>query len=78
MAAGGRSTGISPRPILMGAPRNALRAFNAGVSLSGRKVIAHAPPRAFHGMLLFRSAHRASWRTCRMAHFQPVLYPSAI
>ena len=27
-------TGISPRPMLMGAPRNALRAFNAGVSLS--------------------------------------------
>ena len=24
-------TGISPRPMLMGAPRNALRAFNAGV-----------------------------------------------
>ena len=34
MAAGRSSTGISPRPILMGAPRNALRAFNAGVSLS--------------------------------------------
>ena len=28
------STGISPRPMLVGAPRNALRAFNAGVSLA--------------------------------------------
>ena len=28
MAAGRSSTGISPRPMLMGAPRNALRAFN--------------------------------------------------
>ena len=39
-------TGISPRPMLMGAPRNALRAFNAGVSLSqtrshGRRAAAH-------------------------------------
>ena len=33
-------TGISPRPMLMGAPRNALRAFNAGVSLSETEVIA--------------------------------------
>ena len=30
-------TGISPRPMLMGAPRNALRAFNAGVSLAERR-----------------------------------------
>lgn len=34
MAAGHSSTGISPRSMLMGAPRNAVRAFNAGVSLS--------------------------------------------
>ena len=33
-------TGISPRPMLMGAPRNALRAFNAGVSLSETEIIA--------------------------------------
>ena len=32
-----RSTGVSPRPMLMGAPRNALRAFNAGVSLAERR-----------------------------------------
>ena len=41
MAAGRSSTGISPRPMLMGAPRNALRAFNAGVSLSCLRVLAH-------------------------------------
>ena len=40
-------TGISPRPMLMGAPRNALRAFNAGVSLSqtrshGRRAATHS------------------------------------
>ena len=32
-AAGNSSTGVSPRPMLMGAPNNALRAFNSGVSL---------------------------------------------
>lgn len=41
MAAGRSSTGISPRPMLMGAPRNALRAFNAGVSLS-KPSVCHA------------------------------------
>ena len=34
MAAGRSSTGISPRPMLMGAAHNALRAFNARVSLT--------------------------------------------
>ena len=29
-----RSTGISPRPMFLGAPRNAVWAFNAGVSLA--------------------------------------------
>jgi len=41
-------TGISPRPMLMGAPRNALRAFNAGVSLADREIVAHALPSAWH------------------------------
>ena len=49
MSAGHSSTGISPRPMLMGAPRNALRAFNAGVSLSCLYVVAHKPPRLFFG-----------------------------
>lgn len=34
MAAGRSSTGISPRPMLMGAAHNALWAFNARVSLT--------------------------------------------
>ena len=40
-------TGISPRPMLMGAPRNALRAFNAGVSLSQTR--SHGRRAATHG-----------------------------
>ena len=38
------STGVSPRPMLMGAPRNAMRAFNAGVSLSCLYVVARKLP----------------------------------
>ena len=49
MAAGYSSTGISPRPMLMGAPRNALRAFNAGVSLSCLCILAHRLPHLFRG-----------------------------
>ena len=52
MAAGRSSTGISPRPMLMGAPRNALRAFNAGVSLSCLRVLAHRLPPLFCGLVL--------------------------
>lgn len=48
MAVGRSSTGISPRPMLMGAPRNALRAFNAGVSLSCLYVVAHKLPHLFY------------------------------
>ena len=51
MAAGRSSTGISPRPMLMGAPRNALRAFNAGVSLSCLRVLAHRLPHLFCGLV---------------------------
>ena len=40
-------TGISPRPMLMGAPRNALRAFSAGVSLSQTR--SHGRRAATHG-----------------------------
>ena len=47
MAAGCGPTGISPRPMLMGAPRNALRAFNAGVSLSYLRVFSHRVPHLF-------------------------------
>ena len=52
MAAGRSSTGISPRPILMGALRNALRAFNAGVSLSCLCILAHRLPHLFRGLVL--------------------------
>lgn len=51
MAAGRSSTGISPRPMLMGVPRNALRAFNAGVSLSCLRVLAHRLPHLFCGLM---------------------------
>lgn len=72
MAAGRSSTGISPRPMLMGAPRNALRAFNAGVSLSCLRVLAHRLPPLFCGLvflaLLF--GRGPVLRTCNrvMAH----------
>ena len=50
MAAGRNSTGISPRPMLMGAPRNALRAFNAGVSLClSVHLVAHRLLHLFRG-----------------------------
>ena len=73
MAAGRSSTGISPRPMLMGAPRNALRAFNAGVSLSCLRVLAHRMPHLFCGLvfiaLLF--SRGPVLRTCNrvMAHW---------
>ena len=40
-------TGISPRPILMGAPHDALRASNAGVSLGMPVVMANRVPLCF-------------------------------
>ena len=45
------STGVSPRPMLMGAARNALRAFNARVSLTCLYVIAHRLPHLFCGLV---------------------------
>ena len=87
MAAGRSSTGISPRPMLMGAPRNALRAFNAGVSLSCLRVLAHRLPHLFCGLmfvaLLF--GRGPVLRTCNrvMAHrpygsAQTGMYPFAL
>ena len=38
--------------MLMGAPRNALRAFNAGVSLSCLCILAHRLPHLFRGLVL--------------------------
>ena len=46
------STGISPRPMLMGAAHDALRASNARVSLTCLYVIAHRLPHLFYGPVL--------------------------
>ena len=72
MAAGRSSTGISPRPMLMGAAHDALRASNARVSLSCLRVLAHRLPPLFCGpvfiALLF--GRGPVLRTCNrvMAH----------
>ena len=82
MAAGRSSTGISPRPMLMGAPRNALRAFNAGVSLSCLCILAHRPPHLFRGLVLSLTClvgvpscglATGSWRTGRPAPHRQIV-----
>ena len=82
MAAGHSSTGISPRPILMGAPRNALRAFNAGVSLSCLCILAHRLPHLFRGLVLSLTClvgvpscglATGSWRTGRPAPHRQIV-----
>ena len=82
MAAGSSSTGISPRPMLMGAPRNALRAFNAGVSLSCLCILAHRLPLLFRGLVLSLTClvgvpscglATGSWRTGRPAQRRQIV-----
>ena len=82
MAAGRSSTGISPRPMLMGAPRNALRAFNAGVSLSCLRILAHRLPHLFRGLVLSLAClvgvpscglATGSWRTGRPAPHRQIV-----
>ncbi len=82
MAAGRSSTGISPRPMLMGVPRNALRAFNAGVSLSCLRVLAHRLPHLFCGLVLSLAClvwvpscglATGSWRTGRPAPHRQIV-----
>ena len=82
MAAGSSSTGISPRPMLMGAPRNALRAFNAGVSLSCLRILAHRLPHLFCGLVLSLTClvgvpscglATGSWRTGRPAPHRQIV-----
>ena len=82
MAAGRSSTGISPQPILMGAPRNALRAFNAGVSLSCLCILAHRLPYLFCGLVLSLTClvgvpscglATGSWRTGRPAPHRQIV-----
>ena len=55
-------TGISPRPMLMGAPHDALRASNAGVSLSVATVMAGRVPLCFSDVSLSLVPARRSWR----------------
>ena len=81
MAAGCGSTGISPRPILMGAAHDALRASNARVSLSCLCILAHRLPHLFAAWFC-RSPGLAtgSWRTGRPADrlHTDRSYPSAL
>ena len=75
-------TGVSPRPMLMGAPRNALRAFNAGVSLSCLRILAHRRPHLFCGLVLSLTClvgvpscglATGSWRTGRPAQRRQIV-----
>ena len=68
-------TGVSPRPMLMGAPRNTLRVFNAGVSLC--RLVCRRPQAA--KLVLRRGSSRSdfsptgekrSWRTRRPARYR--------
>ena len=70
------STGISPRPMLMGAAHDALRASNARVSLSCLRILAHRLPHLFRGLVLSLTClvgvpscglATGSWRTGRPA-----------
>ena len=70
---GHSSTGVSPRPMLMGAPRNALRAFNAGVSLSCLHFIARKLPCLLSGFVWIARFLRRSWRTCRPARYKQIV-----
>ena len=76
MAAGRSSTGISPRPMLMGAAHDALWASNARVSLSCLRILAHRLPHLFYGSVLSLTClvgvpscglATGSWRTGRPA-----------
>ena len=55
-------TGISPRPMLMGAPHDALRASNAGVSLRVPVVMANRTPPCFRTTPVSLPPHGRSWR----------------
>ena len=66
----------------MGAPRNALRAFNAGVSLSCLRILAHRLPHLFCGLVLSLTClvgvpscglATGSWRTGRPAPHRQIV-----
>lgn len=63
------STGVSPRPMLVGAARNALWAFNARVSLTCP--VCHRPQAATPALrpVLIARSQGMSWRTSRMARY---------
>ena len=82
MAAGCGSTGISPRPMLMGAAHDALRASNARVSLSCLRILAHRLPHLFYGLVLSLTClvgvpscglATGSWRTGRPAPHRQIV-----
>ena len=82
MAAGCGSTGISPRPMLMGAAHDALRASNARVSLSCLRILAHRLPHLFCGLVLSLAClvgvpscglATGSWRTGRPAPHRQIV-----
>ena len=82
MAAGRSSTGISPRPMLMGAAHDALWASNARVSLSCLRILAHRLPHLFYGSVLsltclvgvpFCGLATGSWRTGRPAPHRQIV-----
>ena len=82
MAAGRSSTGISPRPILMGAAHDALWASNARVSLSCLRILAHRLPHLFCGLVLSLTClvgvpscglATGSWRTGRPAPHRQIV-----
>ena len=56
----------------MGAPRNALRAFNAGVSLSGKKVLAMRNHAHFTVRRFSLRPFWTSWRAYCLALFKPI------
>ena len=82
MAAGRSSTGISPRPMLMGAAHDALWASNARVSLSCLRILAHRLPHLFYGSVLLLTClvgvpscglATGSWRTGRPAPHRQIV-----
>ena len=84
---GHSSTGVSPRPMLMGASRNALWAFNARVSLTCLYVVAHKLPYLFYGLVFVAHLFRGGpvLRTCNRFLGAPAdrlgtdrMYPSAL
>ena len=76
------STGISPRPMLMGAAHDALRASNARVSLSCLRILAHRLPHLFYDPVLSLTClagvpscglATGSWRTGRPAPHRQIV-----